>query len=138
MFIVNGKPIMLRGAAWSPDIFQRRSRTERQEQEVQLVRDMNMNIIRSEGKMEDDNFYDLCDKYGILVMTGWMCCGAWQHPENWDKDERKVAMASDSSLMYWLRNKASILTWLNGSDMPPTDTTVERGFLNIEHTLKWP
>jgi exo-1,4-beta-D-glucosaminidase len=137
LFIVNGKKIMLRGAAWSPDIFQRRS-TERQEQEVRLVRDMNMNIIRSEGKFEDDNFYDLCDRYGILVMTGYMCCGAWQHPEHWDKDERKLAMASDSSLMYWLRNKASMLTWLNSSDMPPTDTTVERGFLNIEKALKWP
>lgn len=137
VFMVNGKQIMIRGAAWSPDIFQRRS-PERQEQEVKLVRDMNMNIIRSEGKMEDDNFYDLCDKYGMLVMTGWMCCGVWQHPEHWDAAERKVAMASDSSVMYWLRNKASLLVWLNGSDMPPTDTSVERDYLKIEKALKWP
>jgi len=136
-FIVNGKPILIRGAAWSPDIFQRRS-PERQEQEVRLVRDMNMNIIRSEGKMEDDNFYDLCDQYGMLVMTGWMCCGVWQHPEHWDTAERKVAMASDSSVIYWLRNKASLMVWLNGSDMPPTDTSVERDYLKIEKTLKWP
>ena len=136
-FIVNGMPIMLRGAAWSPDIFQRRSE-ERQEQEVRLVKDMNMNIIRSEGKLEDDHFYDLCDKYGMLVMTGYMCCGVWQHPENWDTTERKVAMASDSSIMYWLRNKAGIMVWLNGSDIPPQDTTVERDYLNIEKTLKWP
>ena len=93
-FFINGKPIMLRGAAWSPDIFQRRS-LERQEQEIKYVRDMNMNIVRSEGKLEDDNFYDLCDKYGMLVMTGWMCCGAWQYPENWNNAEREVAMESD-------------------------------------------
>jgi exo-1,4-beta-D-glucosaminidase len=136
-FIVNGKPIMLRGAAWSPDIFQRRS-TERQEQEIMLYRDMNMNIVRSEGKMEDDNFYALCDKYGMLVMTGWMCCGAWQYPENWDAAKRQVAMASDSSVMYWLRNKPSLMVWLNGSDMPPRDTSVERNYLKIEAALKWP
>jgi exo-1,4-beta-D-glucosaminidase len=136
-FIVNGKPIMLRGAAWSPDIFQRRS-PERQEQELRLYRDMNMNIVRSEGKLEDDHFYALCDKYGLLVMTGWMCCGAWQYPENWDKAKRIVAMQSDSSVMYWLRNKPSIMVWLNGSDMPPRDTTVERDYLNIEAALKWP
>ncbi|MFB9841316.1 glycoside hydrolase family 2 protein [Mucilaginibacter ginsenosidivorans] len=136
-FIVNGKPIMLRGAAWSPDIFQRRS-PERQEQELRLYRDMNMNIVRSEGKLEDDHFYALCDKYGLLVMTGWMCCGAWQYPENWDKAKRVVAMQSDSSVMYWLRNKPSIMVWLNGSDMPPRDTTVERDYLNIEAALKWP
>ncbi|HVV55386.1 MAG TPA: glycoside hydrolase family 2 protein [Mucilaginibacter sp.] len=136
-FIVNGKPILLRGAAWSPDIFQRRSPI-RQEQEIRYYRDMNMNIVRSEGKLEDDNFYALCDKYGMLMMTGWMCCGAWQYPENWDEAKREVAMASDSSVMYWLRNKPSIMVWLNGSDMPPRDTSVERGYLNIESALKWP
>ncbi|HYK44652.1 MAG TPA: glycoside hydrolase family 2 protein [Parafilimonas sp.] len=136
-FIVNGKPIMLRGAAWSPDIFQRHS-AEREEQELRLVRDMNMNIVRSEGKLEDDNFYDLCDKYGLLVMTGWMCCGAWQYPENWNGAERAVAMASDSSVMYWLRNKACVMVWLNGSDMPPRDPSVESDYLSIEKYLKWP
>jgi exo-1,4-beta-D-glucosaminidase len=137
VFIVNGKQIMIRGAAWSPDIFQRRS-PERQEQELRLYRDMNMNIVRSEGKMEDDHFYALCDKYGLLVMTGWMCCGAWQYPENWDAAKRQVAMASDSSVMYWLRNKPSLMVWLNGSDMPPRDTSVERSYLKIEAALKWP
>ncbi len=136
-FIINGKPIMLRGAAWSPDIFQRHSK-KREEQEIKLVRDMNMNIIRSEGKLEDDGFYDLCDEYGLLVMTGWMCCGAWQYPENWNSAERRVAMASDSSVMYWLRNKACIMVWLNGSDMPPRDSSVEKDYLSIESYLKWP
>ncbi len=137
VFIVNGKRIVLRGAAWSPDIFQRRS-PERQEQEIRLYRHMNMNIVRSEGKMEDDNFYALCDKYGMLVMSGWMCCGAWQYPENWDAAKRASAMASDSSVMLWLRNKSSMMVWLNGSDMPPRDSTVEQDYLNIEASLKWP
>jgi exo-1,4-beta-D-glucosaminidase len=137
VFIVNGKRIVLRGAAWSPDIFQRRSR-KRQEQEIRLYRDMNMNIVRSEGKLEDDHFYELCDKYGMLVMTGWMCCGAWQYPEHWDAAKRASAMASDSSVMLWLRNKPSVMAWLNGSDMPPRDTTVEQDYLNIETALKWP
>jgi exo-1,4-beta-D-glucosaminidase len=137
VFVVNGKRISLRGAAWSPDIFQRRS-PERQEQEIRLYRHMNMNIVRSEGKMEDDNFYALCDKYGMLVMTGWMCCGAWQYPENWDAAKRASAMASDSSVMLWLRNKPSLMVWLNGSDMPPRDSTVEQDYLNIEAALKWP
>ena len=137
VFVVNGKRIVIRGAAWSPDIFQRRSR-ERQEQEIRLYRDMNMNVIRSEGKLEDDHFYELCDKYGMLVMTGWMCCGAWQYPENWDAAKRASAMASDSSVMLWLRNKPSVMVWLNGSDMPPRDTTVERDYLDIEAALRWP
>lgn len=136
-FIVNGKPILLRGSAWSPDIFQRRS-AKRQEQEMKLIRDMNINLVRSEGKFEDDNFYDLCDKNGLLVMTGWMCCGAWQYPERWTPPKRVVAISSDSSMMYWLRNKACVVTWLNGSDMPPRDTSVERDWLTIEANLHFP
>lgn len=136
-FIVNGKPLLVRGLAWSPDIFQRRD-AKRQEQEMKLIRDMNINLVRSEGKFEDDNFYDLCDKNGLLVMTGWMCCGAWQYPELWTPAKRTVAISSDSTIMYWLRNKACILTWLNGSDMPPRDTTVERDWLTIEANLHFP
>ena len=136
-FLVNGKRIMLRGAAWSPDIFQRRS-NEREEQQIKLVRDMHMNIIRSEGKLEDENFYDLCDKYGMLVMSGWMCCGTWQYPANWSSAERNVAMQSDRSVMLWLRSKACLLTWLNGSDMAPKDPTVESDYLSIEKDLDFP
>ncbi|MDP9078466.1 MAG: hypothetical protein M3O71_13620 [Bacteroidota bacterium] len=136
-FVVNGKPIMLRGAAWSPDIFQRRS-VLRQQQELKLVKDMNMNIVRSEGKLEDDSFYSICDKEGLLGMTGWMCCGAWQYPDKWDAAKRSIAMSSDSSVMYWLRNKPSLLIWLNGSDMPPRVKKVEADWLAIEADLKWP
>lgn len=39
---------------------------------------MNLNTIRLEGKLEDENFFNLADKYGILVMPGWSCCDAWQ------------------------------------------------------------
>jgi len=67
-----------------------------------------------------------------------MCCGAWQYPENWDAAKRASAMAADSSVMLWLRDKPSVMVWLNGSDMPPRDTTVERGYLDIEAALKWP
>ncbi len=136
-FIINGKPILLRGAAWSPDIFLRRS-AEKQEQELKLVRDMNMNVVRSEGKLEDDHFYELCDRAGLMVMTGWMCCGAWQWPQLWDSTRRNIAMESQRSVMYWLRNKASVFVWLNGSDLPPHDTTVESDYLRIEKDLHWP
>jgi exo-1,4-beta-D-glucosaminidase len=73
-----------------------------------------------------------------MVMTGWMCCGAWQYPNLWDSVKRNVAMESAKSVMYWLRNKACIFVWLNGSDMPPRDTTVEQDYLQIEKDLKWP
>lgn len=137
IFSVNGKRIMLRGGAWSPDIFLRRS-AEVQEQHIKLARDLNYNIIRSEGKFEDDNFYRLCNEYGILVMSGWMCCGTWEYPENWNAEDRHVAMESERSMMYWLRNKACMMVWANGSDFPPTVQSVEEDWLAIQKELKWP
>ena len=55
-----------------------RSSPERQEAELRYVRDMNLNAMRFEGKMEDEHFLELCDRYGILVMAGWCCCDHWE------------------------------------------------------------
>ncbi len=34
------------------------------------MRDMNLNTVRLEGKMENDHFYRCADESGILVMVG--------------------------------------------------------------------
>jgi len=50
-------------------------RSSRQQLETQFryVRDMNLNTIRLEGKLESDEFFDLADEMGVLVMAGWCC-----------------------------------------------------------------
>jgi len=42
------------------------------------MKDMGMNAVRLEGKMENDDFYRIADEFGILVMVGWCCCDSWQ------------------------------------------------------------
>ncbi len=88
IFSVNGKRIQIRGAAWTPDLFQRRT-PERQEQEVRYARDMNLNALRYEGKFEDEHMLELTDQYGLLVMTGWCCCDAWQASAKWNDEQRR-------------------------------------------------
>src|SRR5271168_1761638 len=67
LFRVNGKPILIRGAGWSQDMLLR-SDEGRLRDQFRLVRDMNLNTIRLEGKLETDSFFHLADEQGILVM----------------------------------------------------------------------
>ncbi len=69
LFRVNGKPILVRGAGWSPDKLLRADENRLRDQ-FRMVRDMNLNTIRLEGKLETDAFFHLADEQGILVMLG--------------------------------------------------------------------
>jgi hypothetical protein len=67
LFRINGKPILIRGAGWSPDMLLRNDANRLRDQ-ISLVRDMNLNTIRLEGKLETEDFFRLTDREGILVM----------------------------------------------------------------------
>jgi len=136
LFRVNGRRLLVRGAAWTPDILQRRT-PGRLETDFAYVRDMNLNTIRLEGKMDDDQFFSLADRLGILILPGWCCCDAWQKSAQWDEVHRRIAAASLTSQLLRLRNHPSVLAWLNGSDEPPAPA-VERMYLEIEKQLGWP
>ena len=56
------------------------------ESHFQLTRDLGLNAIRLKGKFEDDDWFDLADKYGILTMPGWSCCDAWEHFYVWEEE----------------------------------------------------
>ena len=136
LFRVNGRKLLVRGAAWTPDILQRRA-PGRLESEFRYVREMNLNTIRLEGKMDDDEFFSLADRMGILILPGWCCCDAWQKGSKWNGENRKIAAASLTDQILRLRNHPSVLAWLNGSDEAPPPN-VERVYLAIEKKLAWP
>jgi len=136
LFRVNGKRILVRGGGWSQDMLLRQDPTRLREQ-FRLVQDLRLNTIRLEGKMETQDFFDLADQKGILVMLGWCCCDQWEHWKKWTPDNFQVATASLHSQMLRLRSHASLLVWLNGSDNPPP-ADVESAYLKIEAETHWP
>src|SRR5262249_36112767 len=101
------------------------------------VKEMGLNTIRLEGKLEDEAFYDLADHEGILTMPGWCCCDQWEQWAKWDAEDQRVAPASLRDQLLRLRNHPSVLVWLNGSDNAPT-AEVERKYLDVEAALGWP
>jgi exo-1,4-beta-D-glucosaminidase len=139
VFTINGVDLLILGAGYAPDLLQRRTFPDRphwQEDRIRYVRAMNLNTIRLEGKLEDDAFYDLCDRHGVLVMAGWCCCSAWERWQTWQAEHRIVAQDSLAYQIRRARTHPAMLAWLNGSDNPPP-TDVERMYLDTEARLAW-
>jgi exo-1,4-beta-D-glucosaminidase len=136
LFRINGRPILIRGGGWSSDMMERPITGSLLAAHMRYVKEMGLNTIRQEGKIETDEFYDAADREGILVMPGWCCCDIWEMWEKWDDEDRRVGPASLRDQLLRLRNHPSIFVWLNGSDKPPA-ADVERAYLRIEDELEW-
>jgi len=136
LFKVNGKRVLIRGAAWAPDMLLRWS-SWKLDADLAYVRGMGLNAIRLEGKTDREEFFDKTDKLGILVMPGWICCDAWEHWNKWTPESKKIAAASMVDQASRLRNHPSVFVWLYGSDGPPP-TEIETMYLDILKNLEWP
>jgi exo-1,4-beta-D-glucosaminidase len=136
LFKVNGKRVLIRGAAWTPDMLLRWS-SRKLDADLAYVRHMGLNTIRLEGKTDRDEFFDKTDKLGILVMPGWICCDAWEHWKSWTPESKKIAAASLIDQISRLRNHPSVFVWLYGSDGPPP-ADIETMYLDLLKEVEWP
>jgi exo-1,4-beta-D-glucosaminidase len=135
-FHINGKNILIRGGGWTPDMMLREN-SQRLHDEFRYVRDMGLNTVRLEGKLETQEFFDIADHDGILVMAGWCCCDFWERWTRWKPQDFEIAQQSLRNQIYRLRSHPSMVMWLNGSDNPPPPD-VEQMYLDIENQLLWP
>ena len=103
---------------------------------------MNLNTIRLEGFWgSSQKLYELADRKGILVMTGFSCQWEWDHylgkPQT-DNTYGAAKSEEDAELLagylrdqvVWLRNHPSVLVWLVGSDKLPWPQ-VERRYRDV-------
>lgn len=133
---VNRRPILIRGAGWSPDMFYREPK-KRLLQELKYVKHMNLNTVRLEGKLGSDEMFDAADEMGILIMAGWCCCDHWEHWDKWTPRDHEIANASLFSQISRLRAHPSVFLWLNGSDGPPP-AEVESAYIAVLKERDWP
>lgn len=69
--LVNGKPVLIKGVdrhELDPDYGYVVSH-ERMLQDIKLMKEMNINAVRTSHYPNDSYFYDLCDQYGIYVTS---------------------------------------------------------------------
>lgn len=135
VFKLNGEKILIRGAGWAPDLLFRFN-PERMAAEIRYVREMNLNAIRLEAKLESDHLFDQCDEQGVMIMAGWCCCHHWERWSRWDAEDHEVARLSLRDQLRRMRNHPSVFVWLNGSDFPPP-ARVEKMYLDTLAELDW-
>lgn len=136
LFRVNGKPVLIRGGGWAPDMMLRVDE-HRREAEFRYVKEMGLNTIRLEGKLENEAFLERADRDGILIMAGWCCCDAWEKWGAWREEAKGISVFSLRDQLLRLRAHPSVVLWLNGSDNPPPADR-EKAYLEVEKELNWP
>ena len=136
VYTLNGHDVLLRGAGWTDDIYLRDT-PERNRQQLQYVRDMNMNTVRLEGFWgTSQSIYDLCDELGLLLLAGWSCHWEWEeylgapcdpHFGGITSEENiKLISKSFNDQVLWLRHHPSIIAWFLGSDRLPVPALEQR------------
>lgn len=136
VFKINGRPVLIRGALWWPDMLLRNS-PERQDWEIRYAVNLNLNAIRMDGKFEDQHFLELADRAGLMLMPGWLCCDHWERWSSWDKEDYSIAGESLRDVIRAFRTHPSVITWFHGDDNPPPPE-VERQYTAILKEEDWP
>ncbi|WP_373057975.1 sugar-binding domain-containing protein [Zunongwangia sp. H14] len=119
-FYVNGRRIQLVGGAWVPDMLLDRDST-RYDAELHLCRNSNINLIRiwGGGITPPDTFFNLADKYGMLVWSDFWVTGdthgEFKGSTDWPV-EPDVFVDNVKSTIYRIRNHPSLLLWTGGNE----------------------
>jgi mannosylglycoprotein endo-beta-mannosidase len=133
--LVNGQKIFIKGGNWIISDAMLRFSEERYDAEIRFHRNMNLNLIRIWGGAitERPEFYNACDKYGLLVFQDfWFsgdCNGRWLDPmkkeDQWARrqypDNHQLALQTAADQIKLIRNHPSLAFWCGGNEITPPD-----------------
>lgn len=131
-FYVNGQRIYMTGGNYIDSDWLLRLSPARYEEEVRFHAEMNLRMIRVWGGalLERPEFYEACDRYGILVFQDlWGsgdCNGAWEDQTKLDSRERRweypdnhsLFLASAEDQIKMIRNHPSLCFWCGANEWP--------------------
>lgn len=126
-FIVNGIPVFAKGANWIPmDALPSRYSDERYEDLLTSAASAHMNMIRvwGGGHYEQEIFYRLCDRLGLLVWQDFMFACSLYPSQSWFLDSvaqeveyQVIRLKDHPSIALWCGNNEDVgaLTWFDSS-----------------------
>ncbi|KPL13989.1 MAG: hypothetical protein AMS23_05085 [Bacteroides sp. SM1_62] len=117
VYYVNGKKIFIKGGNWTETAMMEEN-PQRNKAEILHMRNMSFNAIRTEGFWGTDHFFDLCDKYGIMIFDGPNCCSIWERWDAWSDHSYEIAGLSLRDQVIRKRNHPCFINWLLASDNP--------------------
>ncbi len=130
-FVINGKPTFVKGTGWcTMDPFMD-FRRERYDRFLSLARDQHCQMVRAwgSGMPETDDFYDLCDAYGLMVLQEWPTAWNSHNTQPYDILEETVRRNT-----LRLRHRTSLVMWgANNESSNPFGKAIDMmGRLSIE------
>lgn len=149
-FVVNDIPIFAKGANWVPgDSLPTRLNRKRLEQWMQDTVAANQNMLRvwGGGFYESEDFYDLCDEYGILVWQDFIfACKIYplddkEYLENFHQEviQNAARLRHRTSLALWCGNNEMEWGWEEWSWDRPESAHLKTAYDVLFHYLlpKW-
>ena len=152
-FEINGKKVFILGTNWVPLDALHSQDIKRLDKAFELLDDIGCNMVRCWGGnvYESDEFYDLCDRHGIMVWQDFaMAC---EKPPQ-DKDFQNMIEEEATYQVKRLRNHPSLVLWAGdnendqgydggwcGFPQDPNDNIITRQVLKnvlIQHDLTRP
>ncbi len=132
---VNGQRVFIKGGNWIVSDEMLRFTNARYDAEVRFHHDMNLNLIRVWGGalVERPEFYEACDKYGLLVFQDMWgsgdCNGRWADKTKLDDqkgrrkypDDHDLYIKSIEDQVKMIRNYASLAIWCGGNEITQPD-----------------
>jgi len=126
-FVVNGIPVFAKGANIIPfDHFPTRMTKERYRRFLQTAADAHMNMMRlwGGGYYETQEFYDLCDKLGIMVWQDFMFANST--PPGFQKDNITKEVEYQ---VRRLRNHPCIAVWCGNNETTTPGAPIDPGLI---------
>ncbi|HZC44526.1 MAG TPA: glycoside hydrolase family 2 TIM barrel-domain containing protein, partial [Acidobacteriaceae bacterium] len=106
---VNGVPVFIRGGDWGLDEAMKRIPRARLDAEIHLHQMAHVNMIRNwVGQSTSEDFYELCDKYGILIWDEFFQPNPSDGP---NPDDLQIYLANVKDKILRVRNHPSIALW---------------------------
>ena len=133
--LVNGKPVLIKGAnrhEIDPDGGYVVS-VERMIQDVKIMKQLNINAVRTCHYPDDPRWYDLCDEYGIYVTAE-----ANLESHGMGYDEKSLAKFPEYLQTHIERNEGNVKTFINHPSIIVWSLGNECGYgINFEKTYDW-
>ncbi|MHC4122779.1 MAG: beta-mannosidase [Planctomycetota bacterium] len=116
-FEINDQPIYVMGANWVPlSIYAGSVKHGDYEKLLKSAADANINMLRvwGGGYYESEDFYELCDKLGIMVWQDFMFACAYYPDHDWFAEEVKKEA---TEIIKLLRNHPSLVLWCGNNEI---------------------
>ena len=133
--LVNGQPILIKGVdrhELDPDGGYVVS-MERMRQDIRIMKQLNVNAVRTSHYPDDPRWYELCDSAGLYLVAE-----ANLESHGMGYDEKTLAKREDFRLMHLERNQGNVLTLRNHPSIIIWSMGNEAGYgPNFERVYDW-